>query len=129
MNDLCRYCVNVLGPPPCRFAVVGMGSLARRKATPYSDFEHIILLEVHENYKSHLEYFRWFSVIFHSVIFNLQETIIPSLNVMYLNDKDCDLGDWFFDTQTSGVSFDGMMPHAGKFPIQNPLKKSHGQPN
>ena len=117
MNYLCGYCVGVLGPPPCGFAVVGMGSLARQEVTPYSDFEHIILLEVQENYESHLEYFRWFSVIFHTVILNLQETIIPSLNVMYLNDKDCDLGDWFFDTQTSGVSFDGMMPHACKFPM------------
>ena len=99
MKDLCQYCVNVLGPPPCRFAVVGMGSLARREVTPYSDFEHIILLEVQENYESYLEYFRWVSVVFHTVILNLQETIIPSLNVMYLNDKDCDFGDWFFDTQ------------------------------
>ena len=106
-----------MGPPPCKFAIVGMGSLAREEITPYSDFEHIILLEIQEMYEIHLEYFRWFSVIYHVVILNLQETIIPSLNIRYLNDKSCDLGDWFFDNYASGVSFDGMMPHACKFPL------------
>ena len=117
MIKLCQYCVDVMGPPPCKFAVVGMGSLARKEITPYSDFEHMILLENLANYKIHLEYFRWFSVIFHTIILNLQESIIPSLNVKYLNDNTCDLNDWFFDTYTSGVSFDGMMPHACKFPL------------
>jgi len=117
MRELGEYCINVIGSPPCKFAVVGMGSLARNEITPYSDFEHIILLENQANCKSHLEYFRWFSVIFHVVILNLQETIIPSLSIKYLNDKTCDLGDWFFDSHTSGVSFDGMMPHACKFPL------------
>ena len=117
MKDLSQFCEYVMGPPPCKFAVVGLGSLARDLITPYSDFEHIILLEIHPSNENHLEYFRWFSVIFQVVILNLQETIIPSLNIMYLNDKTCDLGDWFFDTQTSGVSFDGMMPHACKFPL------------
>ena len=117
MIELCQYCIDVMGPPPCKFAVVGMGSLARKEITPYSDFEHIILMEILDNYEIHLEYFRWFSVIFHTVVLNLQESIIPSLNVKYLNDKTCDLGDWFFDTYTSGISFDGMMPHACKFPL------------
>ena len=115
--DLCQYCVDVMGPPPCKFAVVGMGSLARKEITPYSDFEHIIILEIQAKYEIHLEYFRWFSVVFHTIVLNLQESIIPSLNVKYLNDNTCDLDDWFFDTYTSGVSFDGMMPHACKFPL------------
>ena len=117
MQELCQFCVDVMGPPPCRFTLVGMGSLARKEITPYSDFEHTILLEIQPNFTIHLEYFRWSSVIFHVVVLNLQEAIIPSLNVMYLNDKTCDLGDWFFDTYPNGVSFDGMMPHACKFPL------------
>ena len=123
--ELCQYCVDIMGPPPCKFAVVGMGSFARKEITPYSDFEHIILMEILAKYKIHLDYFRWFSVIFHTIILNLQESTIPSLNIKYLNDKTCDLGDWFFDTYTSGVSFDGMMPHACKFPLgrTQPTKK------
>ena len=125
MKDLCKYCANVMGPSPCKFAVVGMGSLARREITPFSDFEHIILTEIHENYKKNLEYFRWFSVVFHTIILNLRETIIPNLNIMYLNGNTCDWGDWFYDNHTSGVSFDGMMPHACKFPLgrTQPTKK------
>ena len=117
MKGLSEFCESVMGPPPCRFAVVGMGSMARKEITPFSDFEHIIILGVEESCESHLEYFRWFSVIFHTVILNLQETLIPSLHVMHLNDETSRLGDWFFDTQKSGMSFDGMMPHACKFPL------------
>ena len=117
MKTISKYCHDVMGPQPCKFAIVGMGSLARNEITPYSDFEHVILLENQGSYEHHLKYFRWFSIIFHIIILNLQETIIPSLNVKHLNDKTAELGDWFFDTQTKGVSFDGMMPHACKFPL------------
>ena len=121
MVDLSRYCENVLGKPPCKYAIVAMGSLAREEITPYSDFEHIILLCDHSddtNHETHLEYFRWFSVIFHTIILNVQETIIPSLNINSLNDKDSELTDWFYDKITpNGISFDGMMPHACKFPL------------
>ena len=117
MINISKHCSDVMGQPPCKFAIVGMGSLARKEITPYSDFEHLILLENQENYEKHLEYFRWFSVIFHVIILNLQETIIPSLNIIHLNDKTAELGDWFFDKHANGISFDGMMPHACKFPL------------
>ena len=117
MKNLSQYCEHVMGPPPCKFAVVGMGFLARKEITPYSDFEHIILLENNIVDENCVEYFRWFSVIFHVIVLNLQETIIPSLNIEYLNDKTSEFGDWFFDTFKSGVSFDGMMVHACKFPL------------
>ena len=118
MAHVSQFCEDVMGKPPCEYSVAGMGSLAREEITPYSDFEHIILLSDDKNYKCHLEYFRWFSVIFHVIILNLQETIIPSLNVSSLNDKDCKLGDWYYDAITPrGISFDGFMPHACKFPL------------
>ena len=118
MADISQFCQDVMGKPPCEYAIVGMGSLAREEITPYSDFEHIILLFDDKNYKCHLEFFRWFSVIFHVIVLNLQETIVPSLNVENLNDKNCRLGDWYYDTITPrGISFDGFMPHACKFPL------------
>ena len=118
MMKLSQYCEDILGKPPCEYAIVGMGSLAREEITPYSDFEHIILLFNDENYKSYLEYFKWLSVIFHIVVLNLQETIVPSLNIASLNDKESTLGDWFYnDVTPRGISFDGMMPHACKFPL------------
>ena len=118
MAHISQFCENVMGNPPCEYAIAGMGSLARAEITPYSDFEHIILLFDADNYKCHLEYFRWFSVIFNVIILNLQETIIPSLNVNSLNDENSRLGNWYYDAITPrGISFDGFMPHACKFPL------------
>ena len=110
MSDISNFCLDIMGKTPCEYSIVGMGSLARSEITPYSDFEHIILLCDDENYVQHLEYFRWYSVIFHVIILTLQESIIPSLNIQSLNR--------YFDAHTPrGVSFDGMMPHACKFPL------------
>ena len=116
MANLAHFCEEVMGPAPCKFALTGMGSLARSEVTPFSDFENIILLDNKVNntdeksYEQILQYFRWFSVIFQIVLVNLQETIIPSVAIASLN--------WFFDDNTpSGISFDGMMPHACKFPL------------
>ena len=118
MADTSQFCENAMGKPPCEYAIAGMGSLARAEITPYSDFEHIVLLYNTDNYKCHLEYFRWFSVIFHMIILNVGETTIPNLNVNSLNDKNCRLGDWYYDTITPrGISFDGFMQHACKFPL------------
>ena len=118
MANLCEYCQSVMGPLPCEYAVAGMGSLARKEITPYSDFEHILLMEEDESYETKLEYFRWFSVMFHVVVLNLQETIIPSLSILSLNNPQAEGGNWFFDAHTPrGVSFDGMMVHACKFPL------------
>ena len=116
MADLAYFCEKVMGEPPCRFALVGMGSIARREITPYSDFENIILLDnevtlTNKLDENVLQYFRWYSVIFQIVLINLQETIVPSVAISSLSG-------WFFDAITlRGISFDGMMPHACKFPL------------
>ena len=124
MADLALFCEKVMGEPPCKFALTGMGSLARCEITPFSDFENIILLDNavirnDESYEKKLQYFRWFSVVFQIVLINLQETIVPSVAIDSLNN-------WFFDDVTvRGICFDGMMPHACKFPLgrQQPTKK------
>ena len=125
MVDIACFCEEAMGKPPCKYAIAGMGSLARKEATPYSDFEHVIVLENIADYKPKLRYFKWYSVIFHVIIINIQETILPSAMIYSLNDHP-KFGDWFFDVVTpSGISFDGMMPHACKFPLgrQTPTKK------
>ena len=122
MADLAKYCHDVMGNAPCKFAIIGMGSIARKEITPYSDFEHVIGLEDKSSRKyteQELNYFRWFSVIFQIVVINLKETILPSLAIPSLNDfyGEANGENWFFDYITPrGVSFDGMMPHACKFP-------------
>ena len=124
MIKLAEFCEKVMGDPPCKYAVVGMGSMARKEITPYSDFEHIITLEnvvldfdELKKQKTFL-YFRWFSVVFHVVVVNLQETIVRSVAVAYLNSSSEKKWNWFYDNITPrGISFDGMMPHACKFPL------------
>ena len=126
MADLSQFCENVMGKFPCKYAIAGMGSLARAEITPYSDFEHVILLFDADDYICHLEYFRWFSVIFHVIVLNLRETIILNLNVNSFNDENCRLGNWYYDTITPrGISFDGIMPHACKFSLG---RSQHSKP-
>ena len=124
MSGIAEFCQNVMGNPPCKFSVVGMGSIAREEITPYSDFEHIITLEnsvsdFDEPKKlTVLKYFRWFSVIFHAVVINLQETIIPCVAISRLNSPIRKEWHWFYDSITTrGICFDGMVPHACKFPL------------
>ena len=124
MAFVSQQCFKIMGPSPCRYTLVGMGSLARDEITPYSDFEHIIILENNSAtlrsgaYFTTLEYFRWYSVIFHFIILNLQESIIPSVCIPCLMKEHTSGESWFKDyITTRGISFDGMMPHACKFPL------------
>ncbi|CAK8673031.1 unnamed protein product [Clavelina lepadiformis] len=122
MKFVSNECEKIMGNPPCRYSITGLGSLARHEITPYSDFEHIILLEEgtqeKDNYLQVLEYFRWFSVIFQTIIINLQETIIPSVAIPSFKQVTKPGEKEFFDAFTKrGISFDGLMPHACKLPL------------
>ena len=123
MADIAAYCESVMGEAPFGFAVAGMGSLAKSEITPFSDFEHIILLSNEaqsslEDYEQKLNYYRWFSIIFHTIIINLQESILPSFAISSLNNESSNPRNWFYDDFTTrGISFDGMMVHACKFPL------------
>ena len=122
MIDIAAYCERVMGEPPFTFAIAGLGSLAKKEITPFSDFEHIILLSndasISQDYGKKLNYFRWFTVLFQIVVINLQETILPSVSIYSLNNDLSNFGNWFYDGFTPrGISFDGMMVHASKFPL------------
>ena len=138
MADLAKYCHRIIGNAPCRFAIIGMGSLARKEITPYSDFEHIIVLEdeiVKKCTQNEMEeviipYFKWFSIVFHIIVINLQETILPSVAIPTLNDfySEVQQNNWFSDVITTrGIAFDGLMPHNCKLPIgrQKPTKQKN----
>ena len=120
MRKVSQIIIKVLGDLPCDFALVGMGSMARKEITPHSDFENIIVMQEgvqndKDLYKTMLEYFRWYAVVFQVILINLRETVLPSVAIPSLNDYTSEDENWFYDAYTKrGISYDGMMPHLCK---------------
>ena len=116
-----------MGDPPLstKFCLAGVGSLAKKEITPYSDFEHMIVLENGSKLSSGpctsnrrkstvvLDYFRWYSVVFHIILINLGETIVP---IIAIDVKD-PLSHFFDEITPQGITFDVMIDYASKFPL------------
>ncbi|XP_077965746.1 uncharacterized protein LOC144411911 [Styela clava] len=124
MSSISSQCIDILGKPPCKYAVAGLGSLARKEITLYSDFEHVIVLEEKiqdlPEYNNVKEYFRWFSVLFQIIVIGFGETLIRSVGVKSINDlySENQTQNWFYDTFTPrGVAFDGRVPHSCNTPL------------
>jgi tetratricopeptide (TPR) repeat protein len=69
-----------LGPAPCDYTVIGLGSMALRHMTPYSDLEFAILMEDSddkETLNKHRKYLRQLSHLVHLRVINLGETVLP----------------------------------------------------
>lgn len=45
LRELLDECITVLGPPPARFTMVGLGSMSRDELCPYSDLEFCFLIQ------------------------------------------------------------------------------------
>ena len=108
-------CYKVLGNPPCHYAILALGSLAREEMTPYSDLEWAILLEKEsEEYKT---YFRRLTELMYIKVTNLGETVLPSLAIESLNPQYTESTWQFFDDiMPRGFAMDGAMSQACKVP-------------
>jgi hypothetical protein len=107
--ELAQSCVEQLKcagrKPPCPYAIIGLGSLAREEMTPYSDFEFGILIDSENEADKH--YFRLLTDLLYLRFINLGETILPSMDIVSLS--------WVYDDITPrGLAFDGSMASASK---------------
>ena len=114
LENLIERCIKILGQPPCKYAIVALGSLGRNEATPYSDLEFMVLLQdEREEYK---KYFRDLTNLLNIQIINLGETTPRIQNITELHW----LLDRFSDTPTvNGFSFDGQMKGGCHTPLGN----------
>ena len=108
-NAVIAKSVQIIGEPPCSFAAVGIGSLAKGETTPYSDLEFLFLIED----TTGLRYFERLALTIYFCIGNLQETKLKYMNIKELKN------DWFADVSTSGFKIDGLQPQAGNIPTGN----------
>jgi len=101
--------------PPCNFAVVALGSVARGEATPYSDLEYAFIIE-NENRK---EYFNHLAVDTYFRITNLNESPLKTFSIKVENSPDC-----LSEICPVGYRIDGLTPNAGNIPTGNGVGRS-----
>ncbi|BBI16741.1 tetratricopeptide repeat protein [Neochlamydia sp. S13] len=99
-KTLVNQAIDVLGPAPCEYAMIGFGSLAREEMTPYSDLEFGILIQ--EDSKDNKKYFKRLTALIHLKVINIGETLLPALNIPCLKAIN-----FFDDVTLRGLAFDG----------------------
>ena len=87
IKELIQECLDVLGAPPCKYAMIGFGSLEKHACTVYSDLEFGFLLEAGQDTVANRVYFRHLCYLLQVKVIGLGETPIPKSLLGYSLDK------------------------------------------
>ena len=101
---------------PCDFTAVGIGSLGRGEATPYSDLEYLFLIDDEKD----RPYFEKLAVLTYCIIGALNETKLNSIDIRELNGdphREIEKG-WFIDGRQYGYQIDGITPSSDNVPTR-----------
>jgi hypothetical protein len=103
-----------VGPPPCAYAMLAFGSLAREDLTPYSDFEWAIVLDDEDveprgTGLQNVGYFHTLARVLYLKLIALGETILPMTGAPEFSTHMQDLS-------PGGLTFDGQMDQAAHVP-------------
>ncbi len=82
LSSLHKEAESIIGKPPCKYTVIGLGSMALGQMTPYSDLEYAIITK-NDDYKQSNDpkiqnYFKNLSYYVEFKVICLGETIIPT---------------------------------------------------
>lgn len=105
-------CLIILDPPPCRYAFLSFGSLAKQSATPYSDIEFGILVD--DDKPGNIKYFKVLSHLLNARVMHIGQTVIPNNLLQNEMNIPLELDDILFP----GFQFD----LGGKTPLGRPDK-------
>jgi len=90
---------------PCSFAIIGLGSVARGTATPYSDLEYAFVIDS----DAHIDYFTKLAVDSYFRIGNMNESPLKGFNIP-------EIGKSYTDSASVGFRIDGISKNAGNIP-------------
>ena len=103
--------------PPCQFAVIGLGSIAKGEATPYSDLEYALIVDKESDYFEKLAVDTYFR------IGNLGESPLKGFDIEEL--KGNDNLDNHMKQFTTGYRIDGVTKNSGNIPTGNGREGGH----
>ena len=83
-KDIVIDCVAKLGEPPCKYAIVGVGDIALNYATPFSDFQYVILTKSSDLEAK--EYFKYLANLIYIQILLLGETPLTATLLKLIQD-------------------------------------------
>ena len=111
--NVTESCLRMMGKPPCLFAVVCLGAIAREEVTPYSGYEVAVVLPkglYHKPEFNKIEnFFHWFLTLLHITFVNLGETPLKQGGIQSVDALTSFHNPCVFDSTQLGISFESLL--------------------